>query len=1245
VVVTVEGAPWTPEAINRARIAELIVVCPGGMVRRGSGYRVGTEAVLTAAHVVDGADLVQVRFEPDLPGEWLITARSWWVHPCLDLAVVSITPRLDEGPLLAARFGRISNRSAVLSVQTVGFPRWKLRNYDGTVSTDDGRPRYRDAHHATGSVAILSNWRQGILEVSVTPPAEDPTREVSAWEGMSGAALWVGDRIIGVVAEHHPSDGLGRLAATRLDLALERLGIGQQDELCALLSLPKHFGQLPDVVPSAAGELTTTAYQAQLSDIAPEQLHDRDAELADLVQFCAGDQPYAWWQAGPWAGKSALLSWFVLHPPAGVDVVSFFVTGRFSGQSDSDAFTDALIEQLAALTGEAPAAVLGARSRRGHSLRLLEAVARRSQEAGRRLVLVVDGLDEDVSAATDAVRPSIAALLPRRLPPQVRVLVASRPHPPLPSDVPGDHPLRMVSPRPLTPSPHALDLQIGAKNELGRLLKGAEFQRDVLGLITASGGGLTQHGLEELTGRPPYEIDDLLGGLFGRSVGGRVSPTPAVGRPAERVYLFTHETLRAVAEEQYGESLARYRGRLHAWATDYQGRGWPAETPLYLLRGYPRLLAATGDLGRLLGCATDRARHDRMLDLTGGDALAVTEISTATTLITQQPIPDLGALLLLAVARDHLTERNSRIPAELPAVWITLGHSARATALVNGVTNPETRVRALTSMVRAAIKAGDQDSAERLAVVAEQHARTIIDLGSRVEALAWLIGIAGNHDRADRLATTAEQHARAITDVGSQAHALTELTGAVAVAGDQDRAEQLASLAEQHARDIVDPDLRAEVLAGLVRVSNDHDRAERLAQEITDPWWRTHALVGLVRTVATAGDRDRAERLATAAEQEARRITDPGWRARALTDLAVTTSNRDHAERLAQKITDSGWRARALTGLVETAATAGYHDHAEQLATAAEQHARTIADPWWRVRLLAGLVEAVTKAGDYDHGERLATAAEQHTRTIADPWWRAHALTELATAVAAAGDHHHAERLATAAEQHARNIIDPNARTQTLTRVVEAITAAGDQGRAERLATAAEQHARKISDPWRQADALITLARAVAAAGDHDHAEQLAGEITNPGWRAQAMTELIRAVAAAGDQERAERLANTAERCVWEITDVQWRTRIMTDLIQAIVAAGDHDHAKRVALKITNLKLRAEALTRLIRAAAATGNHDHAKRLATTTQQLVWHITDAKAWRPTAFVDTGIIPRTAIPCQILDTSCVQPRTV
>jgi hypothetical protein len=51
-----------------------------------------------------------------------------------------------------------------------------------------------------------------------------------------------------------------------------------------------------------------TAYQAQLADIAPDRLYDRDDELDELVGFCAGEWPYGWWQAGPWAGKSALLS-------------------------------------------------------------------------------------------------------------------------------------------------------------------------------------------------------------------------------------------------------------------------------------------------------------------------------------------------------------------------------------------------------------------------------------------------------------------------------------------------------------------------------------------------------------------------------------------------------------------------------------------------------------------------------------------------------------------------------------------------------------------------------------------------------------------------------------------------------------------------------------------------------------------------------------------------------------------------
>jgi hypothetical protein len=45
--------------------------------------------------------------------------------------------------------------------------------------------------------------------------------------------------------------------------------------------------------------------------------------------------------------QSALTSWFALHPPEGIDVVCFFVTGRLSEQADSPAFTEALLACLA----------------------------------------------------------------------------------------------------------------------------------------------------------------------------------------------------------------------------------------------------------------------------------------------------------------------------------------------------------------------------------------------------------------------------------------------------------------------------------------------------------------------------------------------------------------------------------------------------------------------------------------------------------------------------------------------------------------------------------------------------------------------------------------------------------------------------------------------------------------------------------------------------------------------------------
>jgi len=108
-------------------------------------------------------------------------------------------------------------------------------------------------------------------------------------------------------------------------------------------------------------------YLEQVRRIAPPDppgLRDRAGEMDELARFCldSGGLPYTWWQAGPWAGKSALLSTFVLRPPPEVAerarIVSFFITARLAAQDTREAFTQVLLEQLADLIRQALPGVL-----------------------------------------------------------------------------------------------------------------------------------------------------------------------------------------------------------------------------------------------------------------------------------------------------------------------------------------------------------------------------------------------------------------------------------------------------------------------------------------------------------------------------------------------------------------------------------------------------------------------------------------------------------------------------------------------------------------------------------------------------------------------------------------------------------------------------------------------------------------------------------------------------------------------
>ncbi|MBM9509392.1 trypsin-like peptidase domain-containing protein [Actinacidiphila acididurans] len=237
-----DGAPDKPSALGRSRgagpdqpgldphrIAEVIVADGGG--RRGSGYRVTATAVLTAAHVVVDAMDLQVRFDVDRPGQWAVPGTVAWIDPSTDVAVVTITPVAESADVAPAVFGRVrDDRHAVIGVHAAGFPLWKQR------IDREGRP-FRELHQADGTVAALSNLRTGTLEITVAPAGVDPDANSSPWAGMSGAALWAGYRIVGVIAEHHRFEGTGRLTAVRIDHAIGKADGAGREALCALLGI------------------------------------------------------------------------------------------------------------------------------------------------------------------------------------------------------------------------------------------------------------------------------------------------------------------------------------------------------------------------------------------------------------------------------------------------------------------------------------------------------------------------------------------------------------------------------------------------------------------------------------------------------------------------------------------------------------------------------------------------------------------------------------------------------------------------------------------------------------------------------------------------------------------------------------------------------------------------------------------------------------------------------------------------
>jgi tetratricopeptide (TPR) repeat protein/adenylylsulfate kinase-like enzyme len=254
--------------------------------------------------VADAAE-VTVRFNAKQTDEWSSSAEVSFLaqDSAVDLAVLSIEARRDEPPVWPVVFGRVPVTDILLRVTALGYPRFKLR--DDSVADEDGKVwAYRDSHHMAGTVAALSNRKQGTFEITVIPPDRDPDPQHSPWEGMSGAAVFAGGHLVGLVSEHHRADGLGRVTATRVDQWVERLGEDRLAELRLHVALP---ALLSVAAPWHARRRPGVALPPGVPSTHIDRPRERDAVVAELVAASSSPEMAIVGLVGmPGSGKSVL---------------------------------------------------------------------------------------------------------------------------------------------------------------------------------------------------------------------------------------------------------------------------------------------------------------------------------------------------------------------------------------------------------------------------------------------------------------------------------------------------------------------------------------------------------------------------------------------------------------------------------------------------------------------------------------------------------------------------------------------------------------------------------------------------------------------------------------------------------------------------------------------------------------------------------------------------------------------------
>ncbi|MEV8104585.1 hypothetical protein [Streptomyces sp. NPDC088135] len=412
------------------------------------------------------------------------------------------------------------------------------------------------------------------------------------WAGASGSAIFCHGRLVGVAVEDNRTMEWRRLHTAPIHKALSLRGFAElvtrHGHLNTTAKLEEVTADTPPLVSSRQRRLAP--YRETIREIHTRvsRLVGRETELGAITAFAVGPPGYHLLTGEAWAGKTALLTEAVVTAlPKTVDVVAYFLSQR-EADADSNRFLAAVVPQLAELLDEDPPQHLDVH----HFRALWTRAAAAAAAGGRNLLLVVDGLDEDLRPLGS---PSIAALLPATVPDHAHVLVSSRPNPELPTDVPANHPLRAIQPETLDAFVGSAELAMLASHELTQLKRHDpdDLALTILGMLTAAAGPLTVDDLAVLTSAPATPTPSHVARIRRLVASEAARSLQPIGRGKGVRYQFAHASLMQQAQADDDLTHPDYRLRIHDWADTWRKAGWPGavddkprSTPLYLLGEY-----------------------------------------------------------------------------------------------------------------------------------------------------------------------------------------------------------------------------------------------------------------------------------------------------------------------------------------------------------------------------------------------------------------------------------------------------------------------------------------------------------------------------------------------------------------------------------------------------------------------------------------------------------------------------------